>query len=363
VRALWKGAETHPATVAKLYQQGIVAAAKGELPAKDEDPAQRGRFLHGLTFVPGEAGFGSQAFQAAFEEARALAPGPDALALSLFAAGEPPAAPLVTARPLGVFGSQSDAALASAAAAAHAAGVRVLLSLEVLASWSGAWADVLSWTGADDATLFQGRYARIALHYALLAELLGCETFSFGSNLDDEHAPGLFGPARADWRSLIANLRGGYRGSLAFTARTPAAAEETGFLEELDLIGLFLYPRGLGAAPGEDELVRVLRFELQQAVDLGVRWNKPVMLLQVGFPARADSWAQPQVPRGALDLGAQQRYFTALADVLGQGFENAGTLPGLFLWNWPVAFEGEPGASFALRGRPVEGALRRIFAR
>lgn len=380
VRALWKGAGGEPERNSALYQRAVRAARaaaqpqkgdkKGELKAEQTKARERrsraAAFRHGLALVEGaRAGHGARAVDEALAAARALEPGPDAVSLTVLATAEDPRAPVCPARLQAVFGSAGDLALASTAAAARAGGMAVLLALEVLARPTGAWADVLSWTGGEEQSLFWTRYGRIAEHYALLSELLGLELYSFGSNLGDENGPQLFSEGRARWEELIARLRTAYRGGLVFTARSVDEAEAAGFLGELDLVGLSLFPRGLSAAPDEGELQRVLRFELQQALDLGVRWNCPLLLVQVGFPARADSWSLPGVPRGALDLGAQQRYFAALADVLEQELANAATLRGYFLWNWPLDAErgGALDGGFSLREKPVESVLRRLFAR
>jgi hypothetical protein len=124
-----------------------------------------------------------KAVDAAIAEARALEKGPDAFSLTAFATIEDPLAPVCPARARAVYASAGDLALASSAAAAHAGDLDVLLSLEVLARPTGAWADVISWTGADDQEVFWKRYKRITDHYAILCELLGIELFSFGSNL------------------------------------------------------------------------------------------------------------------------------------------------------------------------------------
>jgi hypothetical protein len=359
---------------AETAEEGEQSDAQDRKPLR-ERRQRPGPYRHGLALVEdGLLGYGSRAADGAIAEAHALDPGPDALSLTVFATTEDPLAPLCPARARAVHGSASDLALASTAAAARTAEMSLLLSLEVLAGPSGAWADVLSWTGVDEPARFWERYGLVAQHYALLCELLGIEAFSFGSNLRDsartegaleERNPELAEQRRAGWKDLIVRLRATYGGTLVFTSRSPAEAEETSFLEELDALGLFLYPRGLGAAPDEAELRRVLRFDLQKAIDLGVRWNRPLLLVQVGFPARADSWSNPMVPRGALDLDAQARYFEALADVLAQKLDNAATLRGTYLWNWPCdpARAGALDAGFSLRKKPVESALRRLFAR
>jgi hypothetical protein len=121
---------------------------------------------------------------------------------------------------------------------------------------------------------------------------------------------------------------------------------------------------GPGRALNDAGLRRSLRFEVEQAIELAIRWNKPLLLV-LGFPARADSWNRPIVPRGELDPDAQERFFTALGDVLAGKLENGEALRGFFLWDWPVdpRFAGPEDGGFSLRGKPVEAALRRLFAR
>ena len=211
---------------------------------------------------------------------------------------------------------------------------------------------------------------------ALLAELLGVDVFCFGSNLrestrteveEERRDPERLTQRREAWIRLVQRLRGAYTGPLTYAARFPGEAQEIAFFEQLDFIGLLFYPSltRTEAVPDDGELHRSLRFQLQQALDFAVRWNRPLLLAQVGFPGRADSWGRAFVPRGALDLGAQERYLSALADVLATKLDGLDSLRGFFLWNWPLdeAVGGPEDAGFSLRAKPVESALRRLFAR
>lgn len=334
-------------------------------------------FRHGLALLAGEAaGYSTRALDTALTEASALGSGPDAVSLTVFGTVEDPLPPACTLFPRAVHGSASDAALANACATARARELRVLLALEVLSGPSGAWADNISWSGAGDSPEFFERTTRVSLHYALLAELLGIEVFSLGANLREAtrtdprgpvRDPALFEQRRKGWKSLIARLRKAFGGGLTYTVHFPSEGHETGFLEELDFLAISLYPRLAQATrdPGDEDLRRALRFELQQALDLAVRWNKPLLIVQLGFPARAESWSTPTLPRGALDLAAQQRFYAALADVLAGPLANKSVLRGFFLWNWPLdqRLAGAREAGFGLRGKPLEAALERLFAR
>ena len=381
VRALWKGAPIGDKRIALAYQKGLLGLTKGARrggprAARRQRAAQYSEapFRHGLALVQSAgARYSARAADEALEAAGAFEPGPDAISLTVWAAAETPLPPTCTLAPRTVHGTASDLALASACGAARARKQSVLLALEVLASPNGSWADNISWTAPDAVPAFFLRYQRVALHYALLAELLHVDAFSFGANLREAvrteprkevREPEIFEQRRAGWKVLIALLHRAYGGALTYSARFPAEGTETGFFEDLDFIGVSLFPRLAPepAAPDEDELRRALRFALQQALDLGVRWNKPIVLTQVGFPARAESWMEPYFPSGAADVAAQRSYLAALADVLASGrLDNAAILRGYFLWNWPLA-EGED-AAFSLRRGELGSALRRLFAR
>lgn len=382
-RALWKSTTFDAKVLTPFYRLGIEKARTANRPARGKrgDPqasstaAGGASFCHGIALVEGSnATYGTRSVERSLAELRALEPGPDAISLTVFASGIDPLAPLLAPRGRVCHASASDVALANAGSAAHAQGFAVLLSLEVLAHPHGAWADVLSWTGPEDSRLFFEHYERVALHQALLAELIGLEFFSFGSNLREstrtEDQEGRRDAERIEvrrqgWFGLIRRLHAAYRGALIHAARFPMEMEEIGFFERLDGIGLLFWP-GLvpDGVPSELDLRRSLRHQVQQALDFSVRWNRPLILAQVGFPARADSWAMPWVPRGAEDPAGQVRYFSALADVLAGPLENAPVLRGYFLWNWPLE-GGSSGArgDFSLRAPALEPALRRLFKR
>jgi hypothetical protein len=383
LRALWKGADLQAKKLTAAYQKAVIKAAKSL--GKESGPratrALRQRLVRapvrrGLALVEGpDAGYGSRAVGAALEEARAFGAGPDALSLSVTASERDPRAPLAPERPAPHHASASDVELAAAVAAARGRGARVLLALEPLVEPNGSWADSVASLRPEEMKRFFERVGSIALHYALLAELLEIEVLSCAANLREGARTELRTPVQdprrlkaleSGWKTVFARLRAAYRGGLTYTSRFPAEAEEVGFFGELDFVGLALFPRSPAqGAPSDAELARMIRFELERALDLAVRWNKPLLVTQLGFPARADSFGKPWVPRGEADAAAQQRWYEALAEVLGGRLENGAALRGYYLWNWSLdetrARPEDDG--FSLRGKPLGAALTRLFTR
>lgn len=383
LRAVWNGAELQPKRLVAGYQKGLIQVAKalGAKAGPAAVQAQRQRIVsagvrHGLALVESpEASYGSRALGRALDQAMLQGVGPDAISLTVFASERDTRGPLLPARPAAHYSPTSDVDLAAAVSGARGRGARVLLGLEILAAPSGSWADSLSWSRENvDRKEFFARLARVGGHYALLAELLGVEVLCCAANLRDgaKTAPRTApqDPRRVKllaegWKTLFTHLRAAYRGALTYSARFPPEAEEVGFYDQLDFVGVSLFPRlAAGVEPSAAELERMIRFELERALDLAVRWNKPLLVTHLGFPARADSWTRPWVPRGPPDAAAQQRYLAALAEVLAGRLENGAALRGFYLWNWPLDDGGAQVAhDFSLRAGSLGEVLARLFAR
>jgi hypothetical protein len=384
VKAVWAGAELDLAAVENDFRAALKAARKEAQPVLDRSKDERrkvvgGRTRNGVALLDetGElrSSYVSRAVEGCLERLRAIGAGPNAISLSVFGAAEDPCAPLVTLTPRAVFGSASDVALANAAAAVRKQRLRLLLSLEHMSSPSGTWADGNQLARRTAVREFWDRTTRIAVHYALVGELVRAEVYSLGANMGEvaRTEPWTLGPdeqmiqeKREEWRQLIAKLRPIFRGGLTYSARFPAEAVMVSFWEELDFVGLHLFPRvSAEASPADEDIERVVRLELTQAVGLGIQWNRPVLLLEAGFPSRAESWETPWIPRGPLDHAEQLRYFTVLSDVLTAGFDGAEMLAGIYLWNWHVdpLVGGAEDDGFTLQGKPVESVLPRFFAR
>lgn len=381
LRALWNGGAL-PASAAGAQRAGELRERRDFLAAtprvgKARREALSGPVRRGIVLqLPYGEQTGGRDVGRALDEALALGPGPDAVALTVYASDAEPAPPLVRLEGGCVFGSPDDVELASAVAEAHARGLRVFLTVQPLSGPRGAWADVRAFNGLDAQAGFWERYERLVVHHALLAQLLGVEILAIGSDLretsrtdptgevQDER---LFEARRAGWKRVVECARVAFDGALTYVARFPSEANEVGFWDQLDFLSVAFFPPVArpDESPDDDQVRRLVRQALRDALDLAIVWNKPLLLAQVGFPARADAWSWPASPVGERDPGPQRRFLELLAEVLEGPLEDRETLRGLWLWCWPVAGAPAPGgasaADFWLNRPALDDVLARLF--
>jgi hypothetical protein len=315
--------------------------------------------------------------------ARARELGADAFSVTVFASALNPApvAPAPLAHPF--HGSCSDLALAHAVGAGRRLGLRATLVLESLASLSGVRADATMLIGEADWDDFFDSFERMVEHYGLLAELLGCEVFCLGVELgkaeksfveeteeESLEGGGIEGDAGSRghrlrrWRELIATAREVFSGALTYTAKSEENARDVGFWEELDFIGLTLFPamRKLDGDSPDNAIRAHYQRGLQRAVELARLHRRPVLILQAGFPSTSSPWRRSWVPAGESDLDGQRRVLGLLGEALDEYRDHRG-VRGIYLWNW----HADPSAlspaqrGFSPQGKPAEEILPRLF--
>ena len=335
-------------------------------------------FRNGVALVDGHASYASsyvrRAVGASLDTARLA--GADAVSLTVFSSDDAPEPALTSLQTDSVHGSAPDIAIASAVSEARARGMFVMLVVEPLSAPWGSWGDGIHMAGADKIEQFFEEFRRSAHHYALLSELLKVEILCLGSDLrtasrtrsDPTEADNLLRPQRREgWEELIAVIRGAYFGALTYAADLHVEADNVAFWQALDYIGLQLYPR-LGSSDGEptDRRLRELLREQFQAMErLSLKHGKPVLVCQTGFPARSDAWRLPSVPRGALDLEAQERFYRIFAEQVAVLRREKRFLRGLYLWNWRTDPQagGPEDSGFTPQNKPAEAHLSTLFAR
>ena len=169
--------------------------------------------------------------------------------------------------------TMTDADLRSAAVSAHKSGVAVCLRpLLCCADGSGRGSiDFPDYTVDGRDVYWQDwfdNYTAFILHYAEIAQSLGCEMLCVGSELTGTQRKTLY------WRGLIAAVRGVYKGKLVYSC-TYGSEEHVKWWDALDYIGVCAYCEvgteqtdGCGKLSGDDA---VSHADLDTAVDIMIR--------------------------------------------------------------------------------------------
>lgn len=249
--------------------------------------------------------------------------------------------------------SPSAETLRRAIAQARARGLRVgvmplvRLRQEGPGVWRGALrpADLGAWFRAYEAFLAQA---------ATLAEEGGAARLVVGSELSS-----LEGEAER-WRALIRRTRSRFSGRLVYSANWDHA-QALPFADELDELGVSAYfPLGGGGErPPLSALVAAWRGPLELLARLRARYGKPLLLTEIGYPARAGAADEPwRVDVEAeLDLELQARLFDAFRLAV---LERGDVLDGFYVWNW-FGFGGPSDGGYSPRGKPAAAAVERCL--
>lgn len=197
-------------------------------------------------------------------------------------------------------------------------------------------------------------YSRMMRRYARLAERTGADQFVVGTELE-----GVSGHERR-WRRLIADIRRRFSGKLTYAANYDEVFRIK-FWDALDFIGVDAYfPLAERGEPGVAELVEAWEDPLRKLERLHKRWNKKLLLTEIGYPSAESALRTPYEAKGAQDLDLQkdavEAAFTAIAErpwVVGAAW-----------WEWwsRASKLEKDDNEFAVNGKPAAGVIREWYS-
>lgn len=236
---------------------------------------------------------------------------------------------------------------------AHQAGlaVSVMPVIEVAQRAPGQWRGRLQ---PRDLRIWQTRYRALVLDLATHTARAGAQRFVLGSELASLEGD-------ADWwRQLAQDTRQVFPGRLTYSANWDRF-EAVPFWDALDEIGVSAWFELASADErlDDDALLAAWATPIRRLRAIERQVGKPVLLTEVGYPARASAAARPWDHSGAAPpaLALQQRLFK----IFFQRFQGE-RLAGLFVWNW-FGRGGTLDAGYSPRGRPASSTIKRHFAR
>ncbi len=261
--------------------------------------------------------------------------------------------------PYGFFagpGSENDASIVETLAQTRTRDMWSLLKPQIW--FRGHWPGAVKMQSEADWAAFMGHYRRWIRHYAILAEVYGADLFCVGV----EFVEATLAQPKA-WRSLVGDMRQLYGGPVTYAANWGQEAEQLGFAEALDVVGVnCYYPLSESEQPTQEELEEAWsRIEAKMQA-LTARTGKPVVLTEIGFRSVTAPWQAPHAEAGeqTYDEQAQARaYRLVLNGLRGQAW-----CGGLFWWKWPtyLAYSERNPRSFTPAGKAAQAVLREAYA-
>ncbi|SIS93719.1 glycoside hydrolase family 113 [Alicyclobacillus vulcanalis] len=245
----------------------------------------------------------------------------------------------------------SDDEIIGMADFAHRLGLNVCLKPTVNCR-DGTWRGEIRFDGErgpDPArwTAWFAAYTDMMVHYARLAQRLGCEMFCVGCEMTTAE------PHEDAWRGVIAAVRSEYAGLVTYNCNH-GREEHVRFWDAVDLISSSAYY----PIDRWQDRVPVLR-------EVAAAHGKPLFFMEVGCPSRRGSGACPWDYRhpGEVDLDEQARFY----ETLFAAMPDEPWFKGYMLWEWPWRLYPRESASrdrsYCIYGKPAEAVVARAFAR
>ncbi|MFG0316444.1 MAG: glycoside hydrolase family 113 [Planctomycetota bacterium JB042] len=225
-------------------------------------------------------------------------------------------------------GAETDEAILVAGRRAKARGLTVMLKPHL---WGHGWCGEIEMDSPAEWEAWFAAYGEFLVHHALLAETGDFEWLSIGCELVRTTGE------TAAWRALARRARRLFAGGLTYAANWGEEMERIGFADALDAVGVDCYfPLADGAAPSDEELRAGATAALDRIAALEGRYRRPVVLTEIGFPARARAWADPHRGRGPepTTRGDQARCLRAFVEAFAR--QEPPRVRGFYVWKWPT---------------------------
>jgi hypothetical protein len=234
---------------------------------------------------------------------------------------------------------------------------RRALVARLQADWSArGWHGAIEMANERDWRAWFDDYGAYVLDYARRAQAAGCDAFCVGREIDRTVLK-----READWRALVAAVRGVFTSALTYSAHHDTFAALR-FWDALDAVGVAAYaPLSSAAAPSDAQLAAGARRAVERLAEFSRARRRPVWLTEAGFPALPSAAARPwDEPRGA---GPAQPMLQARCwDALLAAVATTPQIGGVFGWLWEgVSRPPFRDASFTLKDKPAAFVLARYY--
>ncbi|HJY88292.1 MAG TPA: hypothetical protein VKE24_15775 [Candidatus Acidoferrales bacterium] len=252
---------------------------------------------------------------------------------------------------------ETDEDLTQALYVAHGLGMKVMLKPQL---WvlRGGYTGTLHFEDPAARGAWMRNYREFILHYARLAELERFDLLSIGTELE-----GLT-PYQEEWRRLIADVRRVYHGPLTYAANWGREFESLGFWDALDYMGINdYYPLAAGPTTLVEELLPGAEKLAAKFEAMSLRWQKPILFTEVGYPSRRGGSSEPWVEDNGRPVSLEEQ--AAAYEATFRAFAGKPWLRGMFWWKWPSSGRGGGPleVSYTPLRKPATEVVRAWFTR
>lgn len=255
-------------------------------------------------------------------------------------------------------GTATDADLAHAVRIARRLGIKVMLTPHIdPRDYPAHWRGDIDF-GKDSAAWRRwfANYTAFISRYASLAYAMGADALVVGTELQ-----GTTG-RETEWRAIVRAVRERYKGTITYAANH-GEESRVQWWDAVDVIGVDgYYPLTRRNDPTLAELRAAWRPIVTQLRDLARKWNRPVLLTEVGYQSRDGANQTPWNAReGSVDLYEQALCYQAVFDE----FAGHSWFLGLFWWDIRPQRQqgGGSDGDYTPVGKPAADVLRVNYSR
>lgn len=199
---------------------------------------------------------------------------------------------------------------------------------------------------------FFDQYRAFIVDQARFAEAAGVKVFSVG--LEYEATTG----REKEWRHILAEVRKVYHGKITYSANWDRL-DKVPFWDAVDLIGVQAYfPLSNEDDPSRESLQRGWQAPLRRLQELSKRYDKPVLLAEIGYDISPEAARQPWLTQSR-NNAANRALRLRLMDVALETLEAQDFIAGMFWWKWIPGQRGH--RDFAMQPPEVQDVLKRAW--
>jgi hypothetical protein len=257
--------------------------------------------------------------------------------------------------------TSSDNSLSHAIRRIHDLGLKVMLKphLDIMEISEGKWRGEIEFSNPQDWQNWFNQYRDFILHYVEIANTENVEMICLGTELTSST---LNHPEQ--WRQLISQVRGMYKGQLTYAANWHEEYQKIAFWDLLDYAGVDPYfPLTEAKAPTVEELKKAWQPWVKQLEEWQDKLKKPVIFTEVGYKSSEGAADSPweHTPKGALDLQTQANCYRAFLET----FYYKKWAWGIYWWYWQVSINPRLSMTrgFSPRGKPAEEILTKWYSK